>query len=275
MLEFHLHLDKMKRKYPFPVPLIGLGYSTDFPVSQTVIHDKFFFSFILKGTGNLRIDNKEYFLKAPCVFLQYPGVMMHHSSIGGWDELFAGYAPESVPLLKKMNLFQRSVPTWKIDNYNEFMRTFNRVIGLARRVNEYGVPDMLDRLLQELVLLSFQKGEEQNRNEKDERVGKIIAYLDTHYSEEINFLELVALHGLSYSSFIRRWRSIFNISPQKYLLQVRMKQASSLLLETDMRINEIAETLGFDNPFYFSKVFRDFYGMTASNYRGKAKNIQK
>ncbi len=273
MLEFNLHLDKMKRKYPFPIPLTGLGYTTDFPVSQTVAHEKLFFSFIVKGTGNLRIDNKEYFLEAPCVFIQFPGVPMHHGSNGVWDELFAGYEPEMLPVFRKMNLLRRSVPTWKIENINEFMLTFTRVTDLVKRGRgEYGVPDMLDRLLQELILLSLQKGEGRDRNEKDECVGRIIAYLDRHYSEEINFLELVALHGLSYSSFIRRWRSIFNISPQKYLLQVRMKRASSLLLETNLRINEIAESLGFDNPFYFSKVFHDFYGMTASKYRGKAKS---
>lgn len=272
MLEFHLHLDRMKRKHPFPIPLIGLGYTRDYPVFQTVAHEKLFFSFVVKGTGNLRIDNQEYFLEAPCVFIQFPGVPMHHSSNGVWDELFAGYDPETVPLFRKMNLLQRSVPTWKIEKLNEFMLTFNQVTDLVMRGRgEYGTPDMLDRLLQELILLSLQKGEGRNRNEKDERVGRMIAYLDKHYAEEVNFLELVELHGLSYSSFIRRWRTLFNVSPQKYLLQVRMKRASSLLAETELRINEIAEALGFDNPFYFSKVFRDFFGMTASKYREKVK----
>lgn len=133
MLEFHLHLDKMKRKYPFPIPLTGLGYTTDFPVSQTVAHEKLFFSFVVKGTGNLRIDNQEYFLEAPCVFIQFPGVPMHHSSNGVWDELFAGYEPEMLPLFRKMNLLRRSVPTWKIENINEFMLTFIRVTDLVKR----------------------------------------------------------------------------------------------------------------------------------------------
>lgn len=274
MLEFYLHLDRMKRKHPFPIPLSGLGYTTDFPVSQTVAHENLFFSFIVKGSGILRVDNREYALTAPCVFLQLPGVPMHHSSREGWDELFAGYEPETVPLFRKMNLIRRGVPTWQIENYNEFMLVFNRVTELVGRGRgESGVPDMLDRLLQELILLSLQKGEGSGRDEKDVRVGRIIAYLERHCAEEINFLELVALHGLSYSSFIRRWRALFDVSPQKYLLQVRMKRASALLLETNLRISEIAEALGFDNAFYFSKVFRDFYGATASKYRGKFRKI--
>ena len=59
------------------------------------------------------------------------------------------------------------------------------------------------------------------------------------------------------------------ISPAQYILSLRMVNAQSLLENTDYKIGEIAEIVGYDNQLYFSRVFRKEYGVSPAQYRKK------
>lgn len=59
------------------------------------------------------------------------------------------------------------------------------------------------------------------------------------------------------------------ISPAQYILSLRMVNAQSLLENTDYKIGEIAEIVGYDNQLYFSRVSRKEYGVSPAQYRKK------
>jgi len=62
------------------------------------------------------------------------------------------------------------------------------------------------------------------------------------------------------------------ISPAQYILSLRMVNAQSLLENTEYNIGEIAEIVGYDNPLYFSRVFKKEYGVSPAQYR---KNLEE
>ena len=62
------------------------------------------------------------------------------------------------------------------------------------------------------------------------------------------------------------------ISPAQYILSLRMVNAQSLLENTEYNIGEIAEIVGYDNPLYFSRVFKKEYGISPVQYRKRAEN---
>ena len=65
---------------------------------------------------------------------------------------------------------------------------------------------------------------------------------------------------------------MIKISPaQQYILSLWMVNAQSLLENTDYKIGEIAEIMGYDNQLYFSRVFRKEYGVSPVQYRKKIK----
>ncbi|QHF54551.1 MULTISPECIES: AraC family transcriptional regulator [Streptococcus] len=63
------------------------------------------------------------------------------------------------------------------------------------------------------------------------------------------------------------FKKFHHVSPKEYLLQVRMRRAKQLLEGTEEPIKVIAYSVGFMDPLYFSKVFRDFYHMSPSQCR--------
>ena len=57
-------------------------------------------------------------------------------------------------------------------------------------------------------------------------------------------------------------------SPKRYYLELRLKKARSLLLQTDMSVINVALASGFSSPSHFSKCYRAFYGRTPYRERG-------
>jgi AraC family transcriptional regulator, exoenzyme S synthesis regulatory protein ExsA len=79
--------------------------------------------------------------------------------------------------------------------------------------------------------------------------------------------ELAALASRSVSSFRRDFRAIYNMPPSQWLRQKRMESAGKLLRNTSMSVTEICYTLGFQNVTNFCRLFKGYYGRSASEFR--------
>ena len=72
---------------------------------------------------------------------------------------------------------------------------------------------------------------------------------------------------MSTSWFNRSFRSEAGTSPMQYILEIRIRNAQILLETTDYSIADIAGVIGYDNPMYFSRLFRKAKGMSPAKYR--------
>jgi AraC-like DNA-binding protein len=68
-------------------------------------------------------------------------------------------------------------------------------------------------------------------------------------------------------SFRKAFRAATNRNPNEYMIERRMEQAAQMLAHSYMKVGEIAESLGYDNVFYFSRVFRNVYDVSPRQYR--------
>ena len=72
------------------------------------------------------------------------------------------------------------------------------------------------------------------------------------------------------------FRKTYGVYFRDYFRQVRINEAKKRLRQTDMRVYEIADDVGFENPDYFVTQFRKEVGMTPMNYRKKVqKDVRK
>ena len=76
-------------------------------------------------------------------------------------------------------------------------------------------------------------------------------------------------HGGSVSWFIRDVRESVGVPPMRYITDLRLNEARMLLESTVYPIAEIADMVGYDNPLYFSRLFRSRFGQPPSRYRGQ------
>lgn len=94
-----------------------------------------------------------------------------------------------------------------------------------------------------------------------------IDYIQNHYQDNISLSD-ISDHlqiSKSYLSFLFKQEMGINYSP--YINKYRIQQSKELLLQSNYKIYEIAMKVGFDNPYYFSKVFKEFTNMTCKEFR--------
>ena len=81
--------------------------------------------------------------------------------------------------------------------------------------------------------------------------------------------ELAAMYNMSAGHFIRQFKSYTGYTPLEYRARKIVENAKSLLAGTDMPITDISESLGFEDPLYFSRFFKNNAGVSPREYRKK------
>lgn len=74
---------------------------------------------------------------------------------------------------------------------------------------------------------------------------------------------------MSRSNFYRKIKAISGMAPNDYLKIIRLNKATELLQQTDIRINEVSEMIGFSSSSYFSKCFKAQFGVLPKDYAEK------
>ena len=265
-----MHIGHLHRRFPSSIPMDMIGY---IPCKTNWVRSRFNsynFSFILSGGGEYWYEGKCWPVQAPCVITQTPGVMMKYGPSGQWsewEELFLIYNPSRIPALEQMGLIRQDVFAWNIKNTGPMRALLLELKEVNASEQEAGLADRLDRLCELMVLESI-LGETRESMEPEERA--ILEIRDTvklHFKEHHDFDSLARQYGLSGSTFRRRWAEFVGDPPAHYVLRLRIEEACRLLVETRLKVGEIATSLGFSDPLYFSRRFRLETGATAAEYR--------
>ncbi len=96
----------------------------------------------------------------------------------------------------------------------------------------------------------------------------IIERMEDNLEDPLSPSVLAKQAGLSTRQLERLFRRYLDRSPKRYYLELRLKKARSLLLQTDLSVINVALACGFTSPSHFSKCYRAFYGRTPYRERG-------
>lgn len=133
-----------------------------------------------------------------------------------------------------------------------------------------GYQELLEMYLRQILLLIVRSREEHNPTVSSfiqDEMELARRYFTEHYNEEINIEEYAKSRGMSISWFLRNFKQLTAKSPMQYVLSIRINNAVSLLEGTNYNINEISSIVGYDNPLYFSRIFKKQKGVSPSDYR--------
>lgn len=100
-----------------------------------------------------------------------------------------------------------------------------------------------------------------------ETILQLAAYLDEHYMQpDLSLQALAETYGISWSNFSGTFKKYVGVRPIDYLTQLRMNHAKSRLL-LPLRMEEVAQQVGYRDPLYFSRTFKKTVGISPTVYR--------
>lgn len=106
-----------------------------------------------------------------------------------------------------------------------------------------------------------------NDRHPDELIADIQFWLKSNLQEDIDFQRVAKLFSISYRTMTRRFRAAIGLSPLEYLQKIRLDSATDLLASSNLEIQDIALTVGFSSQGQFTRLFKELFGQTPSEYR--------
>ncbi|MDD3278774.1 MAG: helix-turn-helix domain-containing protein [Lachnospiraceae bacterium] len=143
----------------------------------------------------------------------------------------------------------------------------------SHMIQELQVPrpcmeDVISLDLQQVFLKIMRYTQEPHANHQiRHEVQEAVHYFNEHFADAISIEDYAAAQHLSTCWFIRSFRRYIGVPPMQYLTSLRIQKARKLLEDTDYPIAEISAMTGYENPLYFSRLFRRVTGYAPSEYR--------
>ena len=154
----------------------------------------------------------------------------------------------------------------------EIEASLSAMLNMFHQNDEYS-DTMLHFMFQQFLLLlgpAFAEASVNHSHEGTEiSLLESARYIEAHFSEDISLSEIASFAGFSPSYFSRKFKAITGQGFRQFRDEIRLKNAASLLRDTDLSISEIAGRCGYSSSTYFGDSFRAYYGISPSGYRSR------
>ena len=126
------------------------------------------------------------------------------------------------------------------------------------------------------LIATFVFSQQQNQNSSSPEkaiIPETIDYMKNNLDKTIRIEDFADLNKYSVSHFSKLFRLTTGMSPIEYFIHLKMQKACQLLYTEDSRVKQIAALLGYDDPYYFSRLFKKYMNTSPGTYRKSVRKI--
>lgn len=233
------------------------------------------------GKGWYRIRGKRYDLQRDqCVILPagtpydfgadnadpWTIYWVHFQGTDSAHYCFADDAPRSIPSDDHSRLQDR------LQLFEELFLCFSR--SYIREYMQY-TSACLHLLLASFLLIGQYRTIQTQANRQLSFSGRVIHYMQENVCRNLSLEQMADHFHYSASHFSMLFQRETGYPPVSYLLRLKIQKACQYIELSDLKLREIAETLGYEDPAYFSRIFTRIMGITPSTYRNRERNIRR
>lgn len=266
--------------------LIHCGYH-DCPPNYIFDHEKlkeYHLHFVLNGKGTLIINNIKYNIKKNDIFILPKNYIVKYyaDSIDPWEYIwvtfdgtlantylsYANITPETPVINSNISNYiyleyvDKMLETYELNYSNELKRASLLFKLISTLIENQKIKDSSSFNIKEI------NNDSNISSNIHSYLEMAIDFIAKNYAT-INVNEIADYIGINRSYLYTIFKKQLNISPQKYLINFRMKKAEELIRTTQYTICDIASQVGYDDSLVFSKIFKKTYGLSPTNYRNQ------
>ena len=235
--------------------------------------DQHILIYCTEGKGRVQIREEKYILN-PGDFILIPANTMHHYSADDgnpwtiyWVHFKGEIADKIIETFLQKNEQFKGTIYYQDSRIHLFEDIYSNLEMGYSSANLSYVNMCLPHFLATFVF-----NEQYNitdKKQKNDTINCCIAFMQKNIDKMLSLKSLSDCVHLSASHFSFIFRKKTGFSPIQYFNQLKVQKACQYLLFTDLRIKEIADKLGMEDPYYFSRMFTKIMGMSPAAYRVK------
>jgi AraC-like DNA-binding protein len=235
----------------------------------------YYIVFITKGEGVLEsAKTKPVEISAGTCFLLFPGIWHRYkpNPASGWEEYWVGFNGEYPDMLIRKGIFKPEDPFINVGLNEDLLLLFHTLIKVTKAA-EIGHRQVATGItLQMLGLLnSLAKYHDHIASRNGRLVAKAKFLLQNSIENPVSLERIAEEIPMGYSNFRKIFKQVTGMSPNQYLLELKLDKARELLNATNLTVNEVSYQTGFDSVFYFSRIFKKKNGVAPKEYRNQLK----
>lgn len=236
------------------------------------LRDHYLIHYVVSGSGTLRCNQQEYPIQAGMLFIIFPSQVASYQAdeTDPWQYTWVGFNGTDARRLVKLTGLTKDRPVWRCEDPDE---TYALLRGIADASDNTAAADaeMVGRLYLFLAHLIKRSPQHQAGDTHQTYLANALRYIQYNYASNIGVADIARYVGISRSQLYRAFLQQFGVSPHTYLQTYRINEACSLLRDPAYSVAEVAGSVGFNDPLYFSRVFKSIKGVTPSDYQKKRK----
>ena len=228
------------------------------------IRRHYLFVLVNKGNAELYSDKKTTFGEHD-LLIMFPNQKVHYKALDQWSISWLGLHGKTVSdYIDILNINTKN-PIMHIPFYNELKAVMDKIYESSRDT-AYSTQTSIIGLIYEFFAILLRCSDQRINTDLITSALKIIDY---NYCTTIS-VERIAEHlSVDPSYFSRRFAQKIGVSPKRYIIKKRIERAKELLCSTDADVFEIANSVGYEDQFYFYKIFKKYTNLSPSEYRKK------
>jgi AraC family transcriptional regulator of arabinose operon len=231
-------------------------------------HEDDLLIYCTEGRAHLRVLDQPFTIEAGDLLLLPAGTSHLYSSDPEqpWTLHWVHYAGPLAEAFREHMGFGNGTYIRKIGRDPRLLVDFNGLLAVRQTgFRSQALVHASNRLRQLLTAVSLCHETDRSRQALDLEV--IHDYMQDHLHERVSLDELAELAGLSPAHFATRYRKMTGVAPIQHFLHLKIEQACQLLDTTNSSFTAISAELGYEDAYYFSRLFKKVMGQSPRNYR--------
>ncbi len=260
------------------IQLIEAGtqkYLPDQTNDYTVKHD-YVFHLVLSGKGTYQVNEMTYQLQAHDSFILKKNKAVHYypDPNDPWTICWIGLGGANIDkYIEETALYQSDIFHFSPNSY-----TYNYMINFVKELRTTALHSMQDichtlsKIYTLLALINEELGIDSDIIDPLSQAEltfaeQIYNYIATNFQESLSIEEIAHHFDISRNYLFKICKQYYDQSPKQIIQELRLNHAAQLLRGSRMKVNEISDAIGYKDAFQFSKMFKNYYGHSPSQFR--------
>ena len=280
-LKNHLIYEFLNSNMSLDLEPIIIGYERCPSNKKEITFKKmhYVFTYVFKGKGTFSIGGKNYSVVKNSLLLFPPEKVTYAPDKDDpWDYMRLAFTGSKVGELLNKSALSSQNPIFKPKNPEKFFELFadlleDCVIEEQRNNFQYACAASLMQMF--FYIITQQSESIMTETGEKANINSIVQYIDANFSDpELSLKKISDEFFFSPPYLSRIFKKAMNISPSKYIIQLRINKAKRMLQINQFKIANIAYACGYTSPYYFSLEFKRIVGMSPSKYKQKSFHIE-
>ena len=224
--------------------------------------------YITKGRGVFESNHRTHVVVPGSIMIVFPGVPHFYKPEYevGWSEYWVGFKGPHVDTLCQQGFLSPRKPLYEVGLQNSLLAIYTQILELVQNQRPLFQVRASSHVLTLIAEILAHERKNVQYTHSEQLVERAKFLMEENIYSEINLNGIGEVLGVSTSHLNAVFKSYTSMTPYQYFISIKIRKAKELLEAGSLAIKEVAFRLGFDDQYYFSRLFKKKAGIAPSRW---------